>query len=166
VKVILVRSAVDAITAECLRWGDEVETGGWLVGRRGWGWHRQRTVTSATVAAKTRKAGKVALDEGEFTRMDARLQASRDRDGDLRGIGDWHTHPMGESRPSDADLRCQARELATISDHNVSLTSLIVTRRQGAASWRNPQISAWITRHARSSFGERMVCEPATVTVP
>jgi hypothetical protein len=73
---------------------------------------------------------------------------------------------MGGSRPSDADLRCQTSELATISDHNVSLTSLIVTRREGSASWRNPQISAWITRHARSSFGERMVCEPATVSVP
>jgi hypothetical protein len=113
-----------------------------------------------------RREGKVALDEGQFTRMDARLQASRDRDGDLRGIGDWHTHPTGDATPSEADLRCQARELATIGDHNVSLTSLIVTRRDGASSWRNPHISAWITRHARSSFGERMVCEHATVTVP
>ncbi|HEX3330164.1 MAG TPA: Mov34/MPN/PAD-1 family protein [Gaiellales bacterium] len=165
VKVILVRSAVEAITAECLRWGDGVETGGWLVGHRAWGWHRQRTVTSATVAAKTRRLGKVMLDAAAFIRMDAALQASRGRDGDLRGIGDWHTHPMGGDRPSDVDLRSQARELETIGDHNVSLTSLIVTRRVGSASWQNPQISAWITRHARSSFGERMVCEPATVSV-
>ena len=164
VNVILVRSAVEAIAAECLRWSDDVETGGWLVGHRTWGWHRERTVAIATVAARTRQVGKVALDEGEFTRMDARLQAARNRDGDLRGIGDWHTHPVvGDSRPSDADLRCQARELDTIGDHNVSLTSLIVTRREGSASWRNPQISAWITRHARSSFGERFVVEPAIV---
>jgi hypothetical protein len=47
-------------------------------------------------------------DEGEFVCMDMQLQARRDRDGDLRGIGDWHTHPMGGSRPSEADLRCQA----------------------------------------------------------
>jgi proteasome lid subunit RPN8/RPN11 len=166
VRVIVVGSAVEAITAECLRWDGEVETGGWLVGHRAWGWHRERTVAIATVAARMRREGKVWLDEGEFTRMDARLQAARDRDGDLRGIGEWHTHPTGDATPSEADLRCQARELATISDHNVSLTSLIVTRRDGALSWRNPHISAWITRHARSSFGERMVCEPATVTVP
>ncbi len=135
------------------------------IGRRAWGWHRERTVTSATVAARVRKAGKVALDDAEFTRMDARLQAAREHGGDLRAIGDWHTHPVGDSRPSDADLRCQARELATIGDHNVSLTSLIVTRREGSASWRNPHISAWITRHARSWFGEQFVVEPAIVHV-
>ena len=95
VKVIVVRSAVAAITAECSRWRDDVETGGWLVGHRAYGWHRERTVTGATVAAKVRKVGKVALDEGEFVRMDRQLQALRDRDGDLRGIGDWHTHPIG-----------------------------------------------------------------------
>jgi proteasome lid subunit RPN8/RPN11 len=131
--------------------------------------HRhQRTVTSATVSATVRKAGKVTLDEDEFVRMDRQLQALRDRDGDLRGIGDWHSHPMGGSRPSDADLRCQARELATIGDHNVSLTSLIVTRREAAFrdSWIDPHVSAWITRYARSSFGERMVCEPALVSIP
>jgi proteasome lid subunit RPN8/RPN11 len=165
VKVILVRSAFVAITAECSRWRDDAETGGWLVGHRAFSWHRERTVTSATVAATLRKAGKVTLDEGEFVRMDTQLQAQRDRDGDLRGIGDWHTHPMGGSRPSQADLRCQARELATIGDHNVSLTSPIVTRRDGRESWNNPHISAWVTRHARSSFGERMVCEPAMVSV-
>jgi hypothetical protein len=165
VKVIVVRSAVAAITAECSRWRDDVETGGW---------HRERTVTSATVAATGRKAGKVTLDEGDFVRMDRQLQAQRDRDGDLRGIGDWHTHPPADSRPrqadlrsrpSEADLRCQALELATIGDHNASLTSLIVTRRDGRESWTNPHISAWVTRHARSSFGERMVCEPAIVSV-
>jgi proteasome lid subunit RPN8/RPN11 len=166
VKVIVVRSAVAAITAECSRWRDHVETGGWLVGHRTFGWHRERTVTSATVAATLRKAGKVTLDEGDFVRMDMQLQARRDRDGDLRGIGDWHTHPIGTGRPSEADLRCQARELATIGDHNASLTSLIVTRRDGRESWNNPHISAWITRHARSSFGERMVCEPALVSIP
>ncbi len=165
VKVFVTRSAYESIIAEAMRWGSEVETGGWLVGHRAYGWHRERTVTDATVAAQVRKAGKVALDTGEFSRMDARLQKTRDRDGgDLRGIGDWHTHPMGGGRPSDADLRCQAVDLATIADHNVSLTSLIVTQRDGRDSWRNPQISAWITRHARSSFGERMVCEPAIVS--
>jgi len=169
VKVIVVRSAVAAITAECSRWQDAVEPGGWLVGHRTFGWHRERTVTEATVSAKVRQAGKVALDEGDFVRMDTELQALRDRDGDLRGIGDWHNHPMdGGSRPSEADLRCQARELATIGDHNVSLTSLIVTRREEAfrGSWNNPQISAWITRYARSSFGERMGGEPALVSIP
>jgi proteasome lid subunit RPN8/RPN11 len=167
VKVIVVRSAVAAITAECSRWRDDVETGGWLVGHRAYGWHRERTVTGATVAAKVRKAGKVALDDDDFVRMDASLQKMRDRDGDLRGIGDWHTHPMGgDARPSEADLRCQAFDLATIADHNVSLTSLIVTRRDGRESWNHPQISAWITRYARSSFGERMVCEPALVSIP
>ncbi|HEX3332179.1 MAG TPA: Mov34/MPN/PAD-1 family protein [Gaiellales bacterium] len=166
VRVTVARSAVEAITDECLRWGDDVETGGWLAGHRVFGWHRERNVAIATVAARVRKAGKVALDEAEFTRMDAQLQAGRDRSGDLRTIGDWHTHPPDSiGQPSEADLRCQARELATIGDHNVSLTSLIVTRRDGALSWRNPQISAWITPHARSSFGERMVCEPATVNV-
>ena len=128
VKVYVTASAYAAISAEAMRWGVEKETGGWLVGHRAWGWHRERTVAIATVAARVRKAGKVALDEREFTRMDARLQANRDRDGELRGIGDWHTHPAGEGRPSEADLRCQAFDLATIGDHNVSLTSLIVTR--------------------------------------
>ncbi len=137
-----------------------------MVGHRAWGWHRERTVAIATVAARVRKAGKVALDESEFTRMDARLQANRDRDGELRGIGDWHTHPAGEGRPSEPDLRCQALDLATIGDHNVSLTSLIVTRNARTDSWARPPISAWITRHARSSFGERMVCEPAIVSIP
>jgi len=167
VKVIVVRSAVAAITAECSRWQDDVETGGWLVGHRTFGWHRERTVTEATVAAEARKVGKVLLDEGDFVRMDRELQALRDRDGDLRGIGDWHSHPIGVGRPSEADLRCQARELATIGDHNVSLTSLIVTRREAAfrGSWIDPHVSAWITRHARSSFGERMVCEPALVSI-
>jgi hypothetical protein len=99
--------------------------------------------------------------------MDRQLQALRDRDGDLRGIGDWHSHPISGARPSDADLRCQAFELATIGDHNVSLTSLIVTRREAAfrGSWIDPTVSAWITRYARSSFGERMVCEPALVSI-
>jgi proteasome lid subunit RPN8/RPN11 len=165
VKVFVTSSAYESISAEAIRWGSEKETGGWLVGRRAFGWHRQRTVTSATVAARVRKAGKVTLDADEFTRMDAQLQEMRDRAGNLRGIGDWHTHPTGEGRPSEADLRCQALDLATIGDHNVSFTSLIVTRNARTDSWARPQITAWITRYARSSFGEQMVCEPAIVSL-
>lgn len=63
------------------------------------------------------------------------------------------------------DTAEEVGELATIGDHNASLASLIVSRCDGRASWNNPHIAAWITRHARSSFGERMVCEPAIVSV-
>lgn len=102
----------------------------------------------------------------EFARMDAQLQAQRDRDGDMRGIGDWHTHPAGGgTRPSSADLQAYAAELATIADHNSSLTSLIVSPYERSGSWAQSAVSAWITRHARSSFGERMVCEPAIVSI-
>ena len=166
VHVSISHSAYEAITAEAMRC-DGVETGGWLVGQVAHGWHRDRSVTDATVAARARKPGSVALDAGAFARMDARLHKMRDRDGALRGIGDWHTHPhSGDGWPSEADLRCQALDLATISDHNFSLTSLIVTRNKRFESWARPTVTAWITRHARSSFGERMVCEPATVNVP
>jgi proteasome lid subunit RPN8/RPN11 len=161
VTVHIARSALDAILTECRR-DPTLETGGWLIGRVAPGWHKDHDVLGALPAAKIRTRDSVALDPEEFRRTDARLLADG---GDFRCVGDWHTHPTGGGRPSPADVRCQARDLATFADHNHSLTSLILTERDSIESWTRPHVSAWITRFARSSFGEQMVCEPAKVAV-
>jgi hypothetical protein len=118
-------------------------------------------------ASSTHRRGSVDLLVDEFTRLDAQLVAERPSGGgrELRALGDWHAHPGGETSPSPPDLEGQALDLATIGSHNASVVSLIVTRRADRESWTRPVISAWVTRHARSSFGERMVCEPAMVRV-
>ena len=169
VTVILVRSAVEVIDAECLQWGDDVETGGWLVG------HRRGAGTASAPSPgdgrrpETRQRGQRRARRPTSSRgwtPDARRP--RDRDGDLRGIGGL-AHPprrgrlAAERRPT---CDCWACELATIGDPNVSYHPDRRATRPGPRSWRNPQITAWITRHARSNFGERMVCEPAIVSVP
>jgi Prokaryotic homologs of the JAB domain len=163
VSVHIARSAHTAMVADCRRHRG-METGGWPIGRVAAGWHKDRDVLGALPAVVARTGGSVRLDPGEFRRTDTRLHAG---DGDFRCVGDWHTHPAGGGTPSAADLESFALDLATIADHNHSLTSLILTQRDGAFddSWARPNVSAWITRHARSSFGERMVCEPATVSV-
>jgi len=155
-----------ALADECARCG-EFETGGWLVGPRAAAWHADHTVVEAAVAAKARTLSSVALDATAFLAMDEHLVAERRRGKrfDLRVIGDFHSHPSGHGTPSEGDLESWARDLATIADDNASLTSLIVTRRDGRDSWARPIITGWITRHARSSLGERMVVEPATVKV-
>lgn len=166
VKVVLARSAWDAITAECQRCG-EVETGGWLAGPPAATWHHNHSVTHATVAASARTAMSVRLSTDDFVRLDSQLRddARSGRGENMRALGDWHTHTYGDATPSETDLRGWARDLDTIGDHNMSLTSLILCRRQGRDSWALPIISGWVTRHARSSFGERMVCEPATARI-
>ena len=110
----------------------------------------------------------VTLDADEFVRWDANLRATRrEGGGDFRALGGWHSHPAGAATPSAADLDCWAHRLATMIDPGSSLTTLIAARRDpDRDSWHNPRITAWITRHARSSFGERMVCEPAIVSIP
>jgi hypothetical protein len=104
----------------------------------------------------------VTLDTDQFVRWDADLRSQRrEGGGDFRALGGWHSHPVGAATPSAADLDCWAHRLSTMIDPGSSLTTLIAARRDpDRDSWRNPRITAWITRHARSSFGERMVCEP------
>jgi proteasome lid subunit RPN8/RPN11 len=163
VTVHIARSAHTVMVADCRRHRD-METGGWLIGRVAAGWHKDRDVLGALPAVAARTRGSVRLDPEEFRRTDTRLDAG---EGDFRCVGDWHTHPTGAGTPSAADLKSFALDLATIADHTSSLTSLILTQRAGAFddSWARPNVSAWITRHARSSFGERMVCEPAMVKI-
>jgi proteasome lid subunit RPN8/RPN11 len=166
VTVHIAKSAMDALVDECARCGGH-ETGGWLVGPRTAAWHGDHNIIEATVAATARTRSSVALDTAAFLAMDEHLVSERRRGKgfDLRAIGDWHSHPSSVATPSENDLQCWARDLATIADHNASLTSLIVTPRDGRDTWARPVVTAWITRHARSSFGQQMVVEPATVTL-
>ncbi len=166
VTVSLPRRAFEVIEAACIRSGDH-ETGGWLSGHQPRNWHRDRGIIEATVAVRHSSTDSVVLDTDEFVRWDAKMRADRrGGDGEFRALGGWHSHPVGAATPSAGDLDCWACRLATLIDPESSLTTLIVGRRDPHRdSWRNPRITAWITRHARSSFGARMICEPAIVSV-
>jgi proteasome lid subunit RPN8/RPN11 len=166
VTVNLPGHAFAVIEAACIRSGD-LETGGWLSGHQPREWHRDRGILQATVSVRHRSTDSVTLDADEFIRWDADLRADRrEGGGDFRALGGWHSHPVCAAMPSAADLDCWAHRLSTMIDPGSSLTTLITARRDpDRDSWRNPRITAWITRHARSSFGERMVCEPANVSV-
>ncbi len=166
VTVHISKSAMTSIADECARCG-EFETGGWLVGPRAPAWHADHNIVEATVAANGRTRSSVYLDASAFLAMDEHLVSER-RSGkgfDLRATGDWHSHPGCVATPSAGDIACWARDLATLTDADASLTSLIVTQREGRDSWARPVVTAWITRHARSSFGERFVVEPAIVSI-
>jgi proteasome lid subunit RPN8/RPN11 len=166
VTVSLPSRAFAVIEAECVR-SHDLETGGWLSGHQPREWHRDRGILEATVSVTRRSTDSVYLDTDEFVRWDAKMRADRrDGGGAFRALGGWHSHPVGDAMPSAGDLDCWAHRLSTMIDPGSSLTTLIAARRDpDRDSWRNPRIRAWITRQARARFGERMVCEPATVSV-
>ena len=166
VTVTLPRRAFDVIEAACIRSGD-LETGGWLSGHQPRNWHRDRAVLEATVAVRHSSTDSVDARYRRVRavgRQDARRSPRR-----RRRLPRARRMAFTPGRRRDAErgrprlLGAQARD-----DHRPRIESHHPDRRPPRPdrdSWRNPQITAWITRHARSSFGERMVCEPATVSV-
>ena len=67
--------------------------------------------------------------------------------------GDWHSHPVQDAIPSDADLANWARH----SDDSAVLryTGVIVT--PGEVGWMTPEFYGWV---AREGAGGLLVCEP------
>lgn len=74
----------------------------------------------------------------------------------LLRAGDWHSHPVRDPIPSDADLAAWARhsEEAGVLPY----AGVIVT--PGEVGWMSPEFHGWITREDDRGL---LVCEPGRI---
>jgi hypothetical protein len=71
-------------------------------------------------------------------------------------VGDWHSHPVRDASPSDADLSTWARHS---EDAGVlPYAGVIVT--PGEVGWMSPEFHGWITREDNRGL---LVCEPGRI---
>jgi hypothetical protein len=71
-------------------------------------------------------------------------------------IGSWHSHPVPDDRPSQADM--EAWITRSKETEGMSYVSVIVTPAD-SGGWMFPQLSGWVVRHD----GARYICERTRV---
>jgi len=74
-------------------------------------------------------------------------------------VGDWHSHPVRDSFPSDADLAKWAQH----SDDAGVLPYAGVIVTPGEVGWMTPEFHGWVTREEDQGF---LVCEPGKIGEP
>jgi hypothetical protein len=71
-------------------------------------------------------------------------------------VGDWHSRPVRDSIPSDADLAKWARH----SDAADVLPYVGVVVTPGELGWTTPRFYGWVTREDDQGL---LVCEPGKI---
>jgi proteasome lid subunit RPN8/RPN11 len=80
----------------------------------------------------------------------------------LRLVGNWHSHPWWDPRPSGQDRENWAEHLRRTGAD--SWATVIVTPSNEAGGWMYPQLHAYRTYWSRAaSWGTKHVCSPARI---
>jgi proteasome lid subunit RPN8/RPN11 len=132
----------------------EVETGGWLYALYAPDDDRV-TIAHASGPGHNGKHG------GGWTRLSDPSEVEEAFDDALAQarlvrVGDWHSHPVRDSIPSDADLAKWARH----SDEAGVLPYSGVIVTPGEVGWMSPEFHGWITREDDRGL---LVCEPGRI---
>jgi proteasome lid subunit RPN8/RPN11 len=72
-------------------------------------------------------------------------------------VGDWHSHPVRDSIPSDADLAKWAQHS---DDAGVLPYAGVIVTPGEDLGWTCPRLDGWVTRENEHGF---LICEPAKV---
>lgn len=137
-RIRLTTPALEAIIAEAQSSADGRETGGVLLGYDA-GEDREALVLAAG------RPGPRAERTSYFFRRDLehaqQLADEAYTDKCARWIGEWHTHPKGDLRPSHRDLRTYRRFLRDRELGFASFLALIIG--PGPEGWNRPRVAAW-----------------------
>jgi proteasome lid subunit RPN8/RPN11 len=148
---------------------DQRESGGFLFSHPFRSWDKTINIVQSTSTGDDgRGDGTIVLDFDAWERAERAIRA----DGfDLAMVGDWHSHPSGDSVPSTTDLRAWLGML----DYSVKRGSgspvhvgLIFSPRRSwdtygsYADWVRPEVRGWATHRTHAG---RPVCDSVPVRV-
>jgi proteasome lid subunit RPN8/RPN11 len=111
--------------------------------------------SAASLTPANSGASRSRSSEGEPNQVEAACGEILARARLVR-VGDWHSHPVRDASPSDADLAAWARHS---KDAGVlPYAGVIVT--PGEVGWMSPEFHGWITREDDRGL---LVCEPGRI---
>jgi hypothetical protein len=162
VTVAIPKPVRDVIAAEGERWAHlaDFETGGALVGPVTHSWHKRLRVIAANGPGDDAEHRRNRMDMGALTYIDLEHEW-RDAEFPVKELGCWHTHPgTDDGTPSETDLTTWASGLRYVNQRYGGGMYLGVIATMGKNGWWKPNLHAWVLRRD----GERVVCEPATIS--
>jgi proteasome lid subunit RPN8/RPN11 len=144
------------IAEECARFQESgYETGGLLAASVSWSWHRRLDVSFARGPGPRAEHHRtvIVFDTASYVALDRELAV---HESDYRLAGCWHSHPSGQSLPSETDLRSWLAGLDHIHEAHGSARYLgvIAVPRPGYAPTLHPYLVS------RPRWG-KPICEPA-----
>lgn len=167
VEVVLGRSARQAILDDLFSSTrlDQLESGGFLHGRRARSWEKKVEILGATRTGENalRRSDSLMLDTEQWARRE-RAYAAEGYDFPLCGL--WHCHPgTRDGSPSDADLASLLGVLDWHEKHgrsaNFSVGLIYAASEVRGDTWARPHLHGYVVR--REGYSRHPVCEPANV---
>ena len=138
---------------------DGLETGGFIFGHRDTAEGPRVHVSEVTRSVEARAATAVRFDVA--ANVDHKLALRRNGDNHLCEIGEWHTHPEGNSgMPSDGDLQGFVSKLDHAAGRKGLTRDFALILTPGRSNWLLPEIHGWMVTRGRSGMG---VCKPVRV---
>ena len=159
VSVHLSREAREQINTEARGVPPSHETGGVLIARRSFSETRVDLCRAWGPGPSAHHGRDALVIDWRIEHCRAR-QLAEETDNALVGAGFWHTHPNGDLRPSDGDLRMFAAAMSHLSDTVWPVHRYVGVICAPPMDRQTPRMTAWVVR--RQSWGS-LVCERAEV---